>query len=174
MTAASSTCRVLFVDDNVAIHADFRKVLGCQVRSSVLSDLEQTLFGKADAPPTQLPFEASYAENGEDACRKLARAGLDGSRFDIAIIDMRMPGWDGIETAKQLLNLQPDLEIAITSAYMDYSWNEVIARLQRPGLRLIPKPWSTGKVLSVLHELRTRVVTRVGAPQRERAGNRVQ
>lgn len=172
MSAASSTCRVLFVDDNVAIHADFRKVLGCQVRNPALSDLERALFGKADAAPAALPFDASYAENGEDACRKLARAGLDGNRFEIAVIDMRMPGWDGIETAKQLLHLQPDLEVAITSAYMDYSWNEVIARLQHPGLRLIPKPWATAKVLSVLHELRTRVITRIGVQARDLVGTR--
>lgn len=172
MSAASSTCRILFVDDNVAIHADFRKVLACQVRSSALGELERTLFGKAEAAPAPLPFDAVYAENGEDACRKLARAGLDGRPFDIAVIDMRMPGWDGVETAKQLLHLQPDLEIAITSAYMDYSWNEVIARLQRPGLRLIPKPWATGKVLSVLHELRTRVLARGVAPVRGLVGSR--
>jgi CheY-like chemotaxis protein len=174
MSSVSSTCRVLLVDDNVAIHADLRKVLASQVRSSALSELEQSLFGKTEPLPAQPPFEATYADNGEDACRKLTRAGLDGHPFTIAVIDMRMPGWDGVETAEQLLHLQPDLEIAITSAYMDYSWNEVIARLQRPSLRLIPKPWSSGKVLSVLHELRTRVLSRQTTVERQRAGSRVQ
>lgn len=150
------------MDDNASIHADFRKVLAAQSRTSSLSELEQALFGGTPERVVPAQFDASYSLSGEDACRLVSRAARDASPFEIAIVDMRMPGWDGIQTVQQLWLVQPELEVAITSAYMDYSWNDVIGRLQRPGLRLIPKPWTTGRVLGVLHELRARVEERRG------------
>ena len=74
----------------------------------------------------------------------------------MAFVDMRMPGWDGIETIQHLWQVQPSLEVAICSAYMDYSWHDVIARLGRPGLRLLQKPWASGEVLAVAQELCSR------------------
>lgn len=161
---SSEGCRLLLVDDNLSIHADFRKVLAAQARTNSLSELEQQLFGENPAndhePET---FESTFAESGQEACRLAEHALLSGRPFEIAIVDMRMPGWDGLQTAQELLRLHPELEVAFTSAYMDYSWNDVIQRLQRPGLRLIPKPWTSGRLLGVLHELRARVEQRAAA-----------
>jgi YesN/AraC family two-component response regulator len=71
-----------------------------------------------------------------------------------------MPGCDGVETVEKLWKVQPDLEVAFSSAYMDYSWGDVTERLRRPGLRFVPKPWSGSQILAVLHELRARVRAR--------------
>jgi hypothetical protein len=51
---------------------------------------------------------------------------------------------------------------------MDHSWNDVTARLGRPGLRSVPKPWTGSQILAVLHELRGRVRDRMlrGEPSR--------
>ena len=76
----------------------------------------------------------------------------------MAFVDMRMPGWDGIETITQLVRVQPNLQFAICSAYMDYSWHDVLSRLNRPGLRLLRKPWTSGEVLALVHELCGRAV----------------
>jgi hypothetical protein len=35
------------------------------------------------------------------------------------------PGWDGIETIRQLWAVQPDLQIIICTAYSDQSWGHV-------------------------------------------------
>jgi hypothetical protein len=73
---------------------------------------------------------------------------------------MRMPGLDGLATVEKLWQLQPHLEVAFSSAYMDHSWNSVIERLRRPGLRMVPKPWKGSDIIAVLHELRGRMRTR--------------
>jgi len=37
--------------------------------------------------------------------------------FDVAIIDVKMPGIDGIETLKQIKKLQPDIEIVMLTGH---------------------------------------------------------
>ena len=98
---------------------------------------------------------------GDPATAAVARE----QRFHVAFVDMRMPGWDGLATIEQLWRVQPELEVAISSAYMDHSWNTITERLQRPGLRLVPKPWKGSEILAALHELRSRARRRsVQAP----------
>ena len=141
------------VDDNIAIHRDFQKILGSGESLAELEDLEQDLFGvNASARPAK-QYALAYAESGQDALKLVQRACQLARPFAMAFVDMRMPGWDGIETISQLLRVQADLQVAICSAYMDYSWHEVISRLNRPGLRLLRKPWTSGEVLAMVHEL---------------------
>ena len=46
-----------------------------------------------------------------------------------AFVDMRMPpGWDGIETIENLWRVDPHLQVAICTAYSDYSWEEILQR----------------------------------------------
>jgi len=101
-------------------------------------------------------YVVTCAESGQEALKLVQRATHNGKPFTMAFVDMRMPGWDGIETITQLFQVQPDLQVAICSAYMDYSWHDVLSPLQRPGLRLLRKPWTSGEVLSPVHELAAR------------------
>jgi CheY-like chemotaxis protein len=155
--------RILVVDDNEDILRDFRKVLCPTSGARALKNLEDDLFG--DAPSsTVMPaaYETAFARSGRQAL-DMARDGLLRSKpFAVAFVDMRMPGWDGVETIKQLWRVQPTLEVAICSAFMDYSWQEVIDKLERPGLRLIRKPWTTVEVLEVVHDLLARAGRQAG------------
>jgi CheY-like chemotaxis protein len=155
--------RILIVDDNSAIHRDFQKVLCSVPPDDGLSKLEHDLFGsRTTKPPTRDGgYQVSFASSGEAALNLVRRASVTGQPFMMAFVDMRMPGWDGIETILQLWQVQPQLEVAICSAYMDYSWHDVIKRLGRPGLRLLQKPWASGEVLAVAQELCSRALARL-------------
>jgi CheY-like chemotaxis protein len=158
---AGAVKRILIVDDNSAIHRDFQKVLCSVPPDDALSNLEQDLFGVT----TRLPkrdggYQVSFASSGEAALNMVRRASANAQPFMMAFVDMRMPGWDGIETILQLWKVQPTLEVAICSAYMDYSWHDVIERLGRTGLRLLQKPWASGEVLAVAQELCSRAQAR--------------
>jgi CheY-like chemotaxis protein len=61
---------------------------------------------------TQQGYAVATAESGERAV-DLARA----TRFDLAICDLTMPGWDGIQTARALRDLTPDLQVIIVTGY---------------------------------------------------------
>ena len=55
--------------------------------------------------------EATTATSGEEAL-----AALDGGRFDVAIIDMLMPGMDGLDLATRLHERLPDLPTVLASS----------------------------------------------------------
>jgi signal transduction histidine kinase len=123
--------RVLVVDDNRAIHGDFRKVLGePSHEQSALAELEAVLFGQAPARPRVEPFLIDSAYQGQEA-RALVEGALQRDRpYAVAFIDMRMPpGWDGAETAQRLWEIDPELQVVICTAYSDYSWEELLGRL---------------------------------------------
>jgi CheY-like chemotaxis protein len=151
--SGSALHRILIVDDNTAIHRDFQKVLAGSQSDGALAALESELFGRSSAAGPHKQYLLSFAESGQGALTEVQRAAKLGKPFSMAFVDMRMPGWDGIETTTQLLRAQPTLEVAICSAYMDYSWHDVLQRVQRPGLRLLRKPWTSGEVLGLVHEL---------------------
>src|SRR6185295_15465100 len=87
--------RVLIVDDNRAIHGDFRKVLGESGRDqSALADLEAVLFGQGQPGkrrPTPEPFLVDSAYQGHEAQAAVEKARDEGRPYAVAFVDMRMP-----------------------------------------------------------------------------------
>ena len=121
--------RILIVDDNEAIHEDFRKILGGRgATESALADAETALFGEATY--AREAFELESALQGRDALALVKRARADGRPYAMAFVDMRMPpGWDGVETIGHLWEEMPELQIVICTAYSECSWDEVTQRL---------------------------------------------
>ena len=77
---AAANRRVLVVDDNRAIHGDFRKVLGeATHEQSALAELEAALFGQGPARAPSDPFLIDSAYQGQEAVA-LARAAREGGR----------------------------------------------------------------------------------------------
>jgi PAS domain S-box-containing protein len=60
------------------------------------------------------------------------------------------PGWDGVETTSRIWQVCPDTQIVLCTAYSDYSWEEMIAKLS-PGDRLVilKKPFDPVEVLQL-------------------------
>lgn len=144
--------RILVVDDNEAIHADFRKILIPEATASPeLLAAEAELFGESPAAPTKIAFELATATSGKAGCDLARRARDAGSPFAVAFVDMRMPpGWDGIETIEHLWELDADLEVVICTAFSDHSWQATIRRLgQTDQLLVVKKPFDTVEVLQV-------------------------
>src|SRR5664279_4022930 len=88
--------RVLVIDDNDAIHEDFRKVLTGSVRTEdeeSLDALEAAILGTA-GHSTAPTFEIADASQGEQGVAMAAQAVAEGRPFAMAFVDMRMPpGW---------------------------------------------------------------------------------
>lgn len=57
-------------------------------------------------------FEITMAENGRQALEKAAE-----QSFDIAFVDIVMPGMDGIETLKGLKAAQPHLKLVVMTGF---------------------------------------------------------
>src|SRR5438046_10527599 len=84
--------RILIVDDNPAIHEDFRKIL-CPTRpgKSEVHDLKAALFEKAPRPATTTDFELVSAFQGQEALALVKQALAEGRPFAMAFLDVRMP-----------------------------------------------------------------------------------
>jgi diguanylate cyclase (GGDEF)-like protein len=128
--------RILIVDDNESIHEDFRKVL-IQTKTEdliALDQLEETLFGEAsDAQKKDhdsIEYQLESAFQGEEALKMVENAQADNAPYAMVFMDVRMPpGWDGIETIKNIWKQHPHLEMVLCTAYSDYSWEDIIATL---------------------------------------------
>jgi diguanylate cyclase len=125
--------RILIVDDNAAIHVDFRKVLGVQAEhgaQAALDVLEANLFGDAVVAAARPNFEIDSAHQGQEGVAMAAQALAEGRPYSMAFVDMRMPpGWDGLKTIERLWVADPDVQVVICSAHTDYDWTEVVQRL---------------------------------------------
>ncbi|MFZ6756200.1 ATP-binding protein [Undibacterium sp. Ji50W] len=155
-----SNRRILLIDDMPQIHEDFRKILVGNSPESELDDVEAMLFGtKADT--SFVGFELDSAYQGQDGMAMVQKS-LDANLpYAMAFIDMRMPpGWDGVETTERLWQLDPRLQIVICTAYSDYSWEEVLTRLDtRDRLLILKKPFDLIEVRQLANTLTAKWVS---------------
>jgi diguanylate cyclase (GGDEF)-like protein len=134
--------RILIVDDTASIHEDFRKILCADTHAEPsLDSLEETLFGTPAAP--RQVFELDSAYQGQEALALVSQALAANAPYAMVFIDMRMPpGWDGLQTIEQLWNVDPNLQIALCTAYSDYSFEAIEARLKyNDQLLILKKPF---------------------------------
>ncbi|CAD5200780.1 putative bifunctional diguanylate cyclase/phosphodiesterase [Pseudomonas sp. FEN] len=127
--AGAANRRILIIDDTASIHQDFRKILGPEEEDKLsLDTAEHLLFGTT--VPQRQSFEIDSAYQGQEAL-ELVKLALAAERpYAMAFLDMRMPpGWDGLETIEQLWAVDPELQIALCTAYSDYSWESMDERI---------------------------------------------
>ena len=149
--------RILVIDDNPAIHEDFRKVLG-PVDSHLAGELEAdeaAIFGDARTNARELTFQIDSAFQGQEGLEKVRAAVAAGEPYAVAFVDVRMPpGWDGIETITRIWAEFPDLQIVICTAYSDYSWDEISKAIGNTDQVLVlKKPFDNIEVLQMAHAL---------------------
>jgi len=104
--------RVLFVDDEASI---------ARLAQVMLKSLGHTVtaFGK--------PADA------------LAALKANAAAFDVMITDLTMPGMTGVDLARQVREVCPDLPIILSSGYADEVGEETLIEL---GIReVLPKPF---------------------------------
>jgi signal transduction histidine kinase len=82
--------RILVADDD----REIRRVIGFILRSE---------------------FDATIVENGEKAIEKVRQ----GIEYDVVSLDLQMPGRSGVETLKEIKQLNPALEVLIMTAHSD-------------------------------------------------------
>ena len=102
----------------------------------IMRDILQTLLKREGST-------VSLAASGE-AGLELARS----QSFDVAVVDVMMPGIDGIETLDKLNKLDPDLPVILITAFA--SVENAIAAMKRGAFDYITKPFKNDKFLVVV------------------------
>lgn len=152
--ALETNHRILVVDDNEAIHSDFRKILGGNGADD-FDSVDAEMFGGTEGVRPRASFDMSFALQGEQALEIVRAASLRGERFSLVFMDVRMPpGWDGLETTLKLWEVDPDLQVVICTAFSDKSWERMMDQLGNPERVLIlKKPFDVIEVLQLAHAL---------------------
>jgi CheY-like chemotaxis protein len=141
--------RLLVVDDNRAIHDDFRKIFESDsARDGKLAAVEAALFGDAAEPAAALRFQLDCASQGAEG---VALVGAAKGQYALAFIDMRMPpGLDGIETTSRIWELDPAVQVVICTAYSDHSWDDIQRKFGTTDrLLILKKPFDNIEVLQL-------------------------
>ncbi len=160
-TAEPREYRVLVIDDTIPIHADFKRILQTKTKMDRVDRAEAMLFGedKLSAPVSDsISFRVDTAYQGIKGAEMVAAAIEESRPYALAYVDMRMPpGWDGLETVKQIWTIDPKIQTVICTAYSDYTREEIIEVLGNSDrLLVLKKPFDTVEVAQMTVALCTK------------------
>ncbi len=150
--------RILVIDDTKSIHEDFRKILAPDsIVATELASARAAFFGtdkEGDGESRPTPprtYELTCAFQGEEGLAFVQTAEEHDEPFAVAFVDIRMPpGWDGIQTIKELWKVAPNLHCVICTAYSDYSWDEMVNELgYTDKLLILKKPFDPTEIRQV-------------------------
>lgn len=137
--------RILVVDDDEAVLEYYRAIFEPS-KNSDLDELTSLLGGDEEESSTPLlhqllkldaPCQIDYASQGSEAVERVEGSLSEAHPYAALLVDIRMPpGIDGLETATQIRQLDPNIQIFIVTAYSDYSTAEIVKQLQRDVLML--------------------------------------
>ncbi|HUC86300.1 MAG TPA: response regulator [Candidatus Acidoferrales bacterium] len=139
----TQTSRLLIVDDNPRIHEDFDLVFSNRKRNSELEADQNELYGHAEPRAVSMPtYELDHALSGSEGIEKTQRSIAAGQPYQVAFVDIRMPGMDGVETIERIWTIDSRIQTVICTAYADYRWEDLARRLgQSDKLLVLKKPF---------------------------------
>jgi predicted signal transduction protein with EAL and GGDEF domain len=150
--------RILVIDDTPSIHADFQRILSNAAAVPGLDAAEEALFGHVTEAVGPGAYELDFAAQGRQGL-DMVLASLEADLpYALAFVDMRMPpGWDGVETIREIWKVDPRLQIVICTAHSDYTWDEVLGTLGvEDRLLVLKKPFDAIEVAQLASALTTK------------------
>src|SRR5205823_6164472 len=121
-TPAHKSLRVLFADDEASLQE----------------------FMRTELP--RLGHEVTVVADG-----KAAMKAVEKNHFDVAILDLRMPGLDGIQVLEQLKQLTPDTEAVMMTGHG--SMESAVEALRLGACNYLRKPCKLAEIEAVLIEV---------------------
>jgi two-component system, NtrC family, sensor kinase len=151
--------RVLIIDDEEIVRDNIEDILvpnRLHPNESIVS-ASSILFGDdtvgqavvAPAVNRTLPtFQVDKAVNGMEGVEMIKQAIKRNAPYSVIFLDMRMPGWDGLETAQQIRMVDMKAEIIIITAFSDKSIDEIVEKAgQNVGYHC--KPYAAEEIIQL-------------------------
>ncbi len=146
---SDKSLRILIIDDNFDIHADFKKALHDNKDDKDDKDEDEVaLFGDRLNMQELCTYQIDSAFQGQEALELVKNSMSNRKHYALAFVDIKMPpGWDGIETIQKIWEIDPEIQMVIVSAYSDYSWEDIIRVLGKTeNLLILKKPFETMEI----------------------------
>jgi two-component system, NtrC family, sensor kinase len=162
MKEATNTA-VLVIDDEEMVRDNIEEILmprkispqseSINKAAGILFDTPEELLTTPKA--AKMPnFTVHKASNGMEGLEMVKRSVAAGCPYAVIFLDMRMPGWDGMETAMQIRKYDNKAEIIFVTAFSDRSIDDIIAKAgQNVGYHC--KPYASEEIT----QLATKAVT---------------
>ncbi|MEO6612803.1 MAG: ATP-binding protein [Chitinophagaceae bacterium] len=159
----ATNAAVLVIDDEEMVRNDIADILTPRKTSSESESVNMAasiLFGSSASVlsikrASHIPkFTVDKASNGMEGLELVKKSVSNGTPYAVIFLDMRMPGWDGMETAEQIRKIDTKAEIIFVTAFSDNSIDDIIARAgQNVGYHC--KPYASEEIT----QLATKAVT---------------
>jgi DNA-binding NtrC family response regulator len=85
-------------------------------------------------------YDVTVAESAQDALQKMAQ-----THFDLALVDIKMPGTDGVELQRRIHEIDPELLVIMMTGYA--SVETAVAALKNGAYDYVSKPFDPEDVL---------------------------
>ena len=147
--------RILVIDDNPSVHEAFDEILRREPFNEKLERDEEFMFGAPAQPRVAKPvWQTDHALSGAEGVERVRQALAAGTPYQVAFVDIRMPGMDGVETIECLWKLDSLMQTVICTAYADYRWEDLARRLgQTDRLLVLKKPFHDIEVMQLASTL---------------------
>lgn len=151
--------RVLIIDDEEVVRDNIEDILVPKRHQAneLISSASSILFDDEEPEePILTPvnnstipvFSVDKAATGMDGLQMVKDAAAQGRPYAVIFLDMRMPGWDGLETAIEIKNVDAKAEIIIITAFSDKSIEEIFQKVgQNIGYHC--KPYASEEILQL-------------------------
>ncbi|WP_166444687.1 hybrid sensor histidine kinase/response regulator [Dyadobacter bucti] len=153
---------VLIIDDEEMVRDNMEEILVPRHQSIESQQINHAASILFDAPtPILTPitsnipvFKVEKASNGMEGLEKVKASIKNKSPYAVIFLDMRMPGWDGLETTIEIRKFDSKAEIIFVTAFTDHSIEEIIEQAgQNVGYHC--KPYASEEII----QLATKAVT---------------
>ena len=89
-------------------------------------------------------YDVTVAESAQDALTKMA-----AKRFDLALVDIKMPGMDGVELQRRMHEIDPEMLVIIMTGYA--SVETAVAALKNGAYDYVSKPFDPDDIAHSVH-----------------------
>ncbi len=151
--------RVLIIDDEEVVRDNIEDILVPKriQQNAMVKQASSILFDDDEAEEKiitntnnqNIPvFTVDKAKNGMEGVDIIKKSLVEQKPYAVIFLDMRMPGWDGLETALHIREVDSKAEIIIITAYSDKSIDEIVAKIgQNVGYHC--KPYAAEEILQL-------------------------
>jgi PAS domain S-box-containing protein len=119
---------------------------GCE--TILIVDDEEFILDTCTAMLEKMGYKVLIAGSGEKALEVFRK---NQSKIDLVILDMVMPGMDGLETFEYLNQLDPQVKVILSSGYSIEDITDEI--LEKGRTELIQKPFSLSQINRIIREM---------------------
>lgn len=119
-----------------------RKVLVVDDEKNIRMTLEKSLSGAG--------YEVETAVNGEDALQK-----MEDENYPVILLDMKLPGIDGIEVLKKINALDYDAKVIMITGYGNVE--TAVETMKLGAVDFLRKPFKPEEIKEIVNEVYNRV-----------------